>query len=116
MKSFNATSFLLGAIAVLLAVIAFRLGEAPTPVHADTSIGPNLTAIALTQNNFDYLAVIDSDQKMAVYEVRNNGMKLISVRNIKYDLDLDFYNFKGTKQEPTVQEIKKVLDAGGSSD
>lgn len=110
MKNFNLNSFFLGAIVVLLAVLAFRSLQEPAPVHADTAIGPGLTAVALTQNNFDYLAVIDEARHLSLYQPSQSGLKLLCTRTLEYDLKLDFYNNKGFTQNPEVAEIKKLLD------
>ncbi len=112
MKNFNLSSFLLGVIAVFLGLIAFNLNTPPAPVHADSSGGGDagLAVVSLLQNNYDLLAVVDSNKHMCLYEVKGNTMKLLVARNIENDLTLDFYNARGFKQDPTVQDVQELLD------
>ncbi len=112
MNKFNLSSFLLGVIAVFLAVIALKLVETPAPVLADSSGGGDagLAVVALSQNNFDLLCVVDSNKHMVIYEVKGNRMRLLTARNIEFDLTLDFFDIKGFKSEPSVKDVQDLLN------
>ena len=99
--------FLVGVIVVLAGVIV--LTNATTPVVAQTAMG-NSSMLAVTgkdvSGNQDVLYIVDTAaKKVALYKINRGTIQLNDVRNIKYDLMLDFLK----RQKPTVKEIFKKV-------
>ncbi|RME03376.1 MAG: hypothetical protein D6805_06850 [Planctomycetota bacterium] len=96
--------FLLG-FAIVFGGISLLRKFMPS-AQAATAMGgtPLITVTGNTQSGqHDLLYVVDPDgYKVGVYELRSNVLNLRDVRNIRYDLQLDYYS---TRQRPSVKQI-----------
>lgn len=102
-----AIGFLFGVVLVLAGMLI--LTKSTTPAIAQTAMGSS-SMLAVTGKeqggNQDVLFVVDTAaKKVAVYKFYRGTLALQDVRNIKYDLMLDFLK----RQKPTVKEIYRKV-------
>ena len=100
--------FWMGFSLSLFFVVAIGLGyRALRPLHAQDS-GSQFILVSGNMNNrqYDNIYLIDTiSKKVAVYRLYRGSLELVDVRNIKYDLRLDFYSLR-TKR--SIQAVKKL--------
>ena len=96
--------FLLGFMVVFAAGMVWSY---TSKSHAQGDAGQYLMITGNMNNKqYDYLYVIDTTSKrVAVYRYNRNALELMDVRNIKYDLRMDFY------QKLTGRSIEQVRNA-----
>ncbi|RME03377.1 MAG: hypothetical protein D6805_06855 [Planctomycetota bacterium] len=101
------TGFLLGAVVAFLASYLFpKIFPAS---YAQSMGGSSLVAATgnYVSGQYEVLYVTDtSARKVAVYRYQNGVLNLLDVRNIKYDLQLDYYS---TRQRPSVKQIMRKV-------
>ena len=107
-------AFLLGIIATLLAVMVFT-PQQPL-VQAQTSGQTSgLTAVtgasdAGARNNIWLVDQSTDTPRLAMYEWDGNRMTLHTVRNIRYDMQLDQWPTQDRAHRPTVREIFRQVN------
>ncbi|RMG43105.1 MAG: hypothetical protein D6719_04530 [Candidatus Dadabacteria bacterium] len=92
---------------VIFGLVVWGFIQFSQPVQGETgAYSQGIMAINgnINAEKQDVIYVFDTNgQKLAVYGVNNRGvMNLLDVRNVKYDLQLDFFK----RQKPSVREIQ----------
>jgi len=118
MKSNQVIAFLLGAVVALgSAVVTMMFTQQPTPVHA-TEAGAGdvfgMLGTAYQQQGRDTLFLVDATgRRLAIYEYKNERLRLAAVRNIRWDFKYE--EFPGKTQTPSVSKVRKQILAAEKS-
>jgi hypothetical protein len=101
--------FLLGVIATLLAVIAFR--PSTQEARADTGSSDGIIAVAAPQSSSLYL-VNTKDKTIAHYENGSSNFKLKAARFYQYDLQIFDKSGKTLSVDDAKDQAEKDIKAG----
>lgn len=101
--------FLLGFFVVFGAGMVWNYAS-KSPAQGDAGQYIMITG-NMNNRQYDYLYVIDTTSKrVAVYRYYRNSLDLLDVRNIKYDLRMDFYQKLTGK---SIQQVRNALKKRG---
>lgn len=115
MKSDKVIAFLLGAVVALCsAVVVLVVTDRAQPAYAvEAGRGDlfGMVGVGYQGQSRDVLFLIDaSSKRIAVYDYKNERIRLTNVRNVKWDMK--FEEFPGRTQKPSVEKQRKaILDA-----
>ena len=106
----NAVLGMLGLVAGLLIALLATGGQGQVYAQGAAADG-SMLMVAANYNNSqeDYVWILDAKNKrLSCYKYKSNMVELVGARNVKFDLQVEEFTYKGQHVKPS--DIEKLIE------